>query len=409
MGKLYDKHLKVVLNKIQPKVIVLSDGAGLGARVSKQGKIRWQFRYKIDGASKRIDLGDYPDLSLVKARDACQQCREWLADGYDPKLQRSLVREATLTPVTVKDALEYWLVEYAQENRTNFTKHRAQFEKHLYPYIGHLPLVETKTFHWIECFDRIRKGIPRKQRAAPVAAGYVLQNAKQALRYCRVRRYAHSRELDDLTINDVGKKQRQKDRVLSDQELVDVWHYTEGNRSQEYYLNLLKILIIFGARSQEVRLSKCSEWDFKSGLWTVPKSHSKTSDKIVRPIPSLLVPWLENLKEGKNKADYLLGELKSAETVSQFGRLLYTKLDHQEPWTLHDLRRTLATRLNDLGVAPHVVEQLLGHSLGGVMAIYNRSQYLPEKQQALDMWLERLSILTNPADNIVILTQANEV
>ena len=407
MSKLYDKHLKVVLNRAQSKIVVLSDGGGLGARVSKLGKVRWQFRYKIDGVSKRIDLGDYPDLSLLKARDASQQCREWLADGYDPKLKRSLAREESLTPVTVKDALEYWLVEYAETNRTNASKHRAQFEKHIYPYIGHFPLAETRTFHWVECFDRIRKGISGKQRAAPVAAGYVLQNAKQALRYCRVRRYANSRELDDLTTNDVGKKQQQKDRVLSAQELADVWAYTEGNRSQEYYLYLLKILIIFGSRTQEVRLSKCSEWDLKSGLWTVPKSNSKTSEKIIRPIPTSLIPWLEELTAGKNKTDYLLGKLKTPESVSQFGRLLYKRLGHEEPWTLHDLRRTLATRLNDLGIAPHVVEQLLGHSLGGIMAIYNRSQYLPEKQKALDMWLERLSVLTNPADNIVILDQAN--
>ena len=60
------------------------------------------------------------------------------------------------------------------------------------------------------------------------------------------------------------------------------------------------------------------------------------------------------------------------------GRMLYKRLGHSEPWTLHDLRRTFATTLNNMGIAPHVVEQLLGHSLGGVMAVYNRSQYLPE-------------------------------
>ncbi|HCG6384418.1 tyrosine-type recombinase/integrase [Vibrio alginolyticus] len=406
MGKLYDKHLKSAVGKNHSEAFVLTDGNGLSARVSVKGKVRWQYRYKIDGQNKRMDLGDYPALSLVKARDAAEQCREWLADGFDPKQKRSLEREEKLHPVTVQEALEYWLVGYAEENRANSSKHRSQFERHIYPYIGRLPLEQTETRHWVECFDRIRKGISGKQRPAPVAAGYVLQNAKQALRFCRVRRFATSRVLDDLMISDVGTKQRKKDRVLSVKELVDVWRLTEGTRLLPYYAHLVRLLIIFGARSQEVRLSTWSEWDFSEMLWTVPKSNSKTGDRIVRPIPEYLKDWLVNLQKGAKPEDYILGELKSPETVSQHGRLLWKRLEHKESWTLHDLRRTLATRMNDLGVAPHIVEQLLGHSLGGVMAIYNRSQYLPEKRAALDMWLEHLEAMICPTDNVMSIANA---
>ncbi len=133
-----------------------------------------------------------------------------MAEGHDPKLKRDLERSATLKPVTVQEALEYWLVQFAEENRANAPKHRSQFKRHLYPYIGHLPLEQTETRHWIECFDRIRDGIKGQHRPAPVAAGYILQNAKQAFRFCRVRRYATSRVLDDLTIQDVGRKQQKK-------------------------------------------------------------------------------------------------------------------------------------------------------------------------------------------------------
>ncbi|UKA10026.1 Arm DNA-binding domain-containing protein [Photobacterium damselae] len=50
-----------------------------GARVSEKGKVRWQYHYKVDGKSKHIDLGDYPALSLLKAREEAQQCREWVS------------------------------------------------------------------------------------------------------------------------------------------------------------------------------------------------------------------------------------------------------------------------------------------------------------------------------------------
>lgn len=401
---IYETTLRSYNGKPQTEAFTLTDGKGLGVRVSVLGKLRFQFRYKINGQNKRIDLGDYPDLSLRQARDAMEECRSWLAQGHDPKLKRSMTRQESLLPVTVEQALEYWLKEYAEENRVNVDKNRAQFAKHIYPYIGNYSLVDTETRHWIECFDRIRRGVPSlKQRPAPVAAGYVLQSAKQALRFCRVRRYAITHALDDLIGTDVGKKQNKKDRVLSDIELTDLLTLLEGRKVSFYMRQLCKLLIVFGARTQELRLSQFDEWDLDRGIWTVPKSHSKTNTLITRPIPERIKPLIEFLYRRHGQTGYLLGELKSAETVSGSGRKICSWLKHQESWTLHDLRRSFATKLNDLGVAPYVVEQLLGHALGGVMAIYNRSQYLPEKKAALDMWVERLDLLTDKPDNVSIL------
>lgn len=400
---LYETSLRALNGKSQPKPLELSDGRGLGVRVSKEGKIRFQYRYKIHGQNKRMDLGNYPDLSLSKARDIAEECRAWLAEGHDPKIKLSMGREKSLAPVTVRQALNYWIDEYARENRVNVDKTIAQFERHIYPYIGHFPIEQTETRHWIECFDRIRRGINGKQRPAPVAAGQILQNAKQALRFCRVRRYAISRELDDLNAADVGKKQRQKDRVLTDVELYDLLRSNQNRQGAFYMRYLCQFLIIFGARTQELRLSTFDEWDLERNLWTVPKAHSKTDKIIVRPIPKKVRPIIESLYRRHGHCGYLLGELKSRETVSFAGGRIFKRLKHKEPWSLHDLRRTFTTKLNDLGVAPYVVEQLLGHTLGGVMAIYNRSQYLPEKQAALDMWCDWLDLLINPADNVVFI------
>ncbi|MGL6123839.1 MAG: integrase arm-type DNA-binding domain-containing protein, partial [Shewanella sp.] len=185
---LYETSLRALNGKSQTKIQELTDGRGLGVRVSKEGKIRFQYRYKLQGQSKRMDLGNYPDLSLSKARDVAEECRTWLAEGHDPKIKRSMGREKSLAPVTVMQALNYWIEEYAKDHRVNVDKTILQFSRHIYPYIGHFPLEQTETRHWIECFDRIRRGINGKQRPAPVAAGQILQNAKQALRFCRVRR-----------------------------------------------------------------------------------------------------------------------------------------------------------------------------------------------------------------------------
>ncbi|TOL44803.1 hypothetical protein CGH96_23985 [Vibrio parahaemolyticus] len=190
---------------------------------------------------------------------------------------------------------------------------------------------------------------------------------------------------------------------------MDVWRMAteEGDFRNQYYRDLFRFQILLGGRTQEVRLSTWAEWDFDEMLWTVPKAHSKNGEKVFRPIPLELKSWLLKLKGDAKKSDPILGVIKTPEAVSQYTRLIWKKLKHDEKWTIHDLRRTLATGMSDLGVAPHIVEQLLGHKLGGVMQIYNRSRYLPEKAEALSIWIERVNVLAGLHENVVIMRSVN--
>ncbi|MCM7080632.1 MULTISPECIES: tyrosine-type recombinase/integrase [Enterobacter cloacae complex] len=398
-NKLSDTSLRKMVGRESPGDSFYADGDGLSVKVSKIGIMTWYFTYRIGGRStapQRLKLGNYPDLSLKAARAKRDQCRAWLAEGKNPKHQLTVTTQETLKPVTVKEALEYWIREYASHKRANVEKHIEQLNKHIYPYIGAFPLSMCETRHWLECFSRVRD-------EAPVAAGYLLQMCKQALKFCRVHRYAVSNVLDDLTIDDVGRKQNKRDREHTRQELADIWRECSGMKFKPYYSALLRLLVVFGCRTQELRMSRVTEWDLNDWVWTVPKEHSKGGEKILRPIPVDIRLFIKQLLEQNQNTGLLLGEIKKPEAVSQWGRMLYKRLGHSEPWTLHDLRRTFATTLNNMGIAPHVVEQLLGHSLGGVMAVYNRSQYLPEKLDALNKWTERLDLLSDENSNITIL------
>lgn len=398
-NKLSDKKLRSILNVSRDGEALISDGDGLSVRVSKTGVISWVYAYRLGGRGaklERLKLGNYPDMPLKLAREKREQCRAWLADSKDPKHQLSFTTTETLKPVTVKDALVYWITEYATDNRANVTRHKAQLEKHIYPFIGSLPLAQCETRHWLECFDRIKKD-------SPVAAGYVFQMSKQALKFCRVRRYAVSNALDDLTIPDVGSKHVKGDRDHTEEEIGQIWQASQQLKFKPYYASMLRLLVAFGCRSQEARLSTWSEWDLKKWVWTVPKEHSKGGTKIVRPVPEAMRSLIKGLHDQHKDSGLLLGEIKESSAVSAWGRLVWKRLGHAEPWSLHDIRRTFATKLNDLGVAPHVVEQLLGHTMPGVMAVYNLSQYMPEKLEALNMWCERLSLLAGEHENVILL------
>ncbi|MEZ9303135.1 tyrosine-type recombinase/integrase [Vibrio breoganii] len=385
---LTDSKLKALDGKKHDKPpIKIADRDGLTLYHRKTGKLSFVFRYRFNRKPNDLSIGTYPIVSLSEARTQTLEFKKILAQGQDPQLQRQLKREKTFDAITVQQALDYWLENYASKKRANYEKHRSQFERHIYPHIGHLPVEQCETRHWVKIFDDITNGT--HQKPAPKASGYILQNTKQALKFCRNRQYAHSNALDDLNISDVAEHQNKKDRVLSWNELMDVWDWTGSTRSNWYYRNLVRLLIVFGCRTQELRLSKVGEWDLQESIWTVPKDNSKTGMEIKRPIPDLLRPYIASLLDNAQN-DWLLGEVKRPEAVSSYGRTLCQRLNHVEPWTLHDLRRTFATTLNDIEIEPYIVEQLLGHALGGVMAIYNRSQHIEKKRVTLTVWLDKL-------------------
>ncbi|MBB1475854.1 site-specific integrase [Shewanella sp. SG41-3] len=421
-NKLSDRGLRVLLSTSLDKSKSYSDGGGLSVRVTASksnsdddNHLQWQFRYRLGGREAQqltLVLGKYPELTLATARKEREQCRQWLAEGRDPKNERNLGRVESLKPLTVKSALLLWIENYASKNRKNSAKHLQQFNRWIFIKIGHLPISQIAKHHWIECFEA---------RAAkyPVAAGYVLRNAQQALKYVKKRGYEVSGDIFELDFESIGARAQAKRsrRLLSDssfQELVDLLKWLKQGEMPPYYNDLVQFLIIFGCRTQEIRLSKIDEWDFERMIWTVPSENNKNvlkdkknglSGEILRPIPERLKPWLLGLAS-KSANEYILGDVKADTAVSGWGSDICEKLGHEKKWTLHDLRRTVATGMNDLGIAPHIVELILGHTIQGVAGIYNRSQRIPEKLQALELWLDRLELLQSDTTNVVLLEKA---
>lgn len=398
---LTDSKLKAMLKGHCDKhPLKVADRDGLGVLWRPTGKVSFVYRYRYGGKQLNVTLGSYTGneagITLADARRKADQCRAWLGEGRNPGTMLKLSKDERLSPVTVRDAIQYWITGHGYK-RANIEGHIRQLEQWVYPKIGDLPLADCEARHWLEVFDGFGK-------VAPVGCGVTLQLCKQALKYCRVRRYAVSNALDDLTIADVGSSGQKRDRVLSMAELRDVAQWADLSTSNRYYAHLIKLVLAFGARTQEIRLSRISEWDLAVGTWTVPAENSKSSTKITRPIPVSLMPLIAAMVNDANAkgSAYLLGELKQKDAVSTYGRRLWTRLGHKEQWGLHDLRRSLATHLNESGIAPHVVELILGHALPGVMGHYVHTSRLQEQRAALELWQNMLSGERGPLNVIDI-------
>ncbi|MFO6484820.1 tyrosine-type recombinase/integrase [Escherichia coli] len=290
---------------------------------------------------------------------------------------------------------------HVKENRVDYVSLNSRLNNHVIQHIGNMPLDKCELRHWLACFDRIRK-------KSPVTSGHMMQACKQALKFCRKRRYAVSNVLDDLNVVDVGKKPGISERVLSNKELGELLQALDKKIFPPYYSALIRLLIVFGCRTGELRLSEIREWDFKEMLWTVPKEHSKTKVASIQANTGKHFA-VRHATGGAEQAHRVITRRTEQEaSVSQYGRFTHKKLNHPH-WSLHDIRRTFTTMLNDLGVIPHIVEQLTAHQMPGMQRVYNHSRYIDAKRNALDMWTERLEILAGAHENVTTLPIAREI
>ena len=197
-----------------------------------------------------------------------------------------------------------------------------------------------------------------------------------------------------------------RERVLSNDELAAVWRAC----ADDAYGKVIRLLILTGGRRAEVGGMRWSEIDFERGTWSLPPERTKNGRAHVLPLSALALHIIESVPQGVGR-DHLFGS-RSSDGLSHW----HAKADLDRklgtavaPWRIHDLRRTLATRLCDLGTTPHVVEQILNHQSGhraGVAGIYNRSGYANEVRAALALWADHVrALVEGGARKVVAFSQ----
>jgi len=193
-----------------------------------------------------------------------------------------------------------------------------------------------------------------------------------------------------------ASESKSRERVLSDAELAAIWKAAPDND----YGRIVKLLMLTAQRREEIGGLAWSEIDRTGKLIALPSGRTKNNRPHDVPLSDPAMAVLESTppREGRalvfgiGKGGYS-GWSRSKEALDESAKLA--------PWTLHDLRRSAATRMADLGVGPHIVEAVLNHVSGhksGVAGIYNRSTYAEEKRAALDLWASHLRIAIAAAE-----------
>ena len=201
-----------------------------------------------------------------------------------------------------------------------------------------------------------------------------------------------------------------RERVLTDAELAKIWMAAPATD----YGRIVRLLMLTAQRRDEIGGLRWAELhslkDFARALIALPSERTKNSRAHDVPLSRSALSALEAQPGIMGRAAVFCGGDDGFSNWSK-SKAALDAVAGVTSWTLHDLRRTAATRMSDLGVAPHVVEAVLNHVSGhraGVAGIYNRSAYAAEKRAALDLWANHVAVIVAQAEggNVVRLAKA---
>lgn len=361
-------------------------------------------RYRAGGRTRKHTLGPYPRIELTDARKMARDALQAVDEGRDPAHEKRIVRsEAGLAGDKRFPAMAKEFVTRYAKPRNRRWKESARLIGLRYDDDGlatlikgsvadkwsHRPVDQIKKREVVAALDAIA------DRGHGCTALHTLTSLRKLFNWLVERDVIESSPCAGVK---PPVPANERDRVLSDDELRALWQAVEAEQSP--FRQALKLLILTGQRRTEVSGLARSEVSPDARLWTLPPDRAKNGQEHLIPLTDAAAAMVEQAP-AIAECPFVFSTTGSS-PISGFSRSK-KRLDAAmsktlgapvQPWVLHDLRRTVATRLAELGVQPHVVEAVLNHRSGvisGVAAVYNRHSYLDEKRAALEAWERRLS------------------
>lgn len=419
---------------------LLGDGDGLFLRVRPHGTKTWLIEYIFNGTRTKYSVGTYDRegapgesitewlrygrLSLTQARAIAGSWKVARRGGHDPVaewenlLAQEQVAEAAIkadeeaeaAQPTVNQAIEIFMARH-MDGKKSAPAIRYRLER-LATHIGGKKIRDLTRKDVTAALDKISDG-QREGQTAKQLTGEVLTQAKRLWRFAESREWIETSCIEKLTRKDFDAKPNKREVTLRLDELAEVWRALDDParcKSDPVTVAALKILILTGQREREVTDAEWSEFDLKVGLWKIPAARTKKDRAHLVHLAPLAIAILEGLKPITGKERHVFASpLKPGQAV--FGRSVNNALTalfkrgalpNATPCHVHDLRRTLITRLPDLGFELFIGHKIANHVLPGVLAHYNHNSYEPQREAALKAWAGRIEALVK-GENVVQL------
>lgn len=352
---------------------------GFELRVTAGGRKSFALRYRVAGRQERVTIGHYPALGLADAREEARGVLRAAEKGLNPADDKR-ARKAEVGPRdTVRHVAADYIARHARRNTRSWRQTERLLHLYLLPRLADVRLEAVTRRQIRDLVDDV------------VDAGKAVQANRVLAAVHAMFAWAVEREIVDVNPAAGIKKptrEQARERVLAEAELRAIWQACEG---LGYPAGpLVRLLILTGARRDEVRMMGWPEIDRERALWTIPAARAKNGRSHLLPLSRPALALVEALPRFEG-CDWLFTTPRSS---GPYANLIKPKrrLDREsgvEGWTLHDLRRTVASGMGELGIPGETIARVLNHSEGaiaGVTARYNRADFTEAKRQALEAW-----------------------
>ncbi|MGN6285196.1 MAG: tyrosine-type recombinase/integrase [Afipia sp.] len=361
---------------------------GLALRVAPGGLKTWEVAFRIRSANKvrRKSLGPFPAVGLDAARDRATAIRRAAQAGRDLLQEEADAKAAAEARVTIDELIREYIKRACGRLRT---RHEIELRlKRALETVKDRPAEDIRRRDLRVILNAVAdRGVPReaeKQRQSmgamfswAVAQDYMDENPTRGLKSL--------------------SSSRPRDRVLSADELRVLWAWLSDCDMTQDMVDALKLQICFGARIGETAGIEVCEVDQMNWVWTLPANRSKNKKLRVTPVVGLARDILIKRLETKRNGALFINETRRALRSNDIGSAIVTRRKRMPipHFVSHDLRRTVATGLVDLGVNYELVAAILGHEMADkstriLTRHYVRTDLVERKRVALEAWDRRL-------------------
>jgi integrase len=351
----------------------------------------WIVQYRHLGNSRRVLLGAGDVLSVEQARALAKKMLAKVALGEDPQADKASRRERDQLSLRLA-IVDYLAVKQGEVRPGTLREITRYLTGPYFQPLHRLPLDSITRKLVAGC-------VVTTQRRHSATVATLARSTLGAF-------FSWAMTMGLVETNPVigsaePKPAQPRSRVLSDDELIAIWNACKDDD----YGRIIRLLILLPCRRAEVGGMCWSEIDPNNATWTIPAARSKNGRAHTLPLMPAALAILESVPHMLER-DHLFGS-RSNKGFSAWaeGKAALDARTGINDWVVHDIRRSGATKLADLGIAPHVIEQILNHQSGhrtGVAGVYNRSSYEREVKQALGLWSDHIRALVEGTERKVV-------
>lgn len=359
-----------------------SEIKGLGLKVTPTGKRTFFLFYRTLGHTQRKPrIGDFPAMRPEQARRLAQEMLTVVRSGGDPSAARQAKRSAH-DQETITDYFRLYKGAKQRAKRKSLAETERLFAHDILPVLGTKRPEEVTPQDVTRLLDAIE--------VRSVSVAWSVRRQLSAFYSWVMPRLAQG-AVNPMTNAGRPPVLRSRDRILSNAEIRLFWRVLGSERP--HWRVGLRLMLLTGQRREEVLGADCSELDLVSRRWTIPAARSKNGKAHVVPLSDAA---LEQLAELQITQGALFPSGTGA--ASKAAKRIREAMPDVPHWRWHDLRRTVATGMQRLGVRLEVTEAVLNHVSGsrsGIVGIYQKHDWAEEKREALEIWATEVRRITS--------------